>query len=424
MSYDDLATFTNIVTFDAWTQTTPYNAHDFVFTLTDDLHFILAYRRYMDYRDGATPYNDAVIKTLALLLLAPEYSNVGTTTQIAGVSCTFYVNWTTQTIGANITIILWNSNNTGTWLAANETLYNETIGAYSVWGNKTETLNTTAHHTVAWQQWAQDSNGVWNYTDIQNFTLLLVQSNVLLATVNITATMNRAIAIGNTFSQTIVVSATNIFTKHLNYLSSSTITITATNVFNKWLLTVLTESFEFDYALQRLIALGFSTTQIIISTVSFYSSNALNFLAIVTETPSLLSQLFFGKELAISNLATVIITALGSMSKGTFVPLSEFLATGTPELISQLFFGKELTFNNLASVIISSLGLMSKATFIPIWEFFETVVITPALSIIVPSTTTTPNTALVLAMFAVVMMFVTMAITLDHKHKKVDSSPE
>jgi hypothetical protein len=80
---------------------------------------------------------------------SPNYSHVGTTSNIAGTSSTFHTLWTAQTQEAYIVRIYFNSNNTGVWGASNVTVYNSATGAQTVWGNYTARLNVTSNIVVA-----------------------------------------------------------------------------------------------------------------------------------------------------------------------------------------------------------------------------------------------------------------------------------
>lgn len=133
---------------------------------------------------------------------------------------------------------------------------------------------------------------------------------------------------------------------------------------------------------------------------------------------------------------TTIQTGMGFQNLGTlaktvsdiFNTAYTFLSTGTLAKTgaSSISEGLLFTFTQTVSKVASSIATLEVGIVALVFEFLGTIgktaihygVFPP---ILVPGVT---NFALVLSMFAVVMMFVTLAITLDHRHKKVREPPE
>ncbi|RLI43658.1 hypothetical protein DRO59_00205 [Candidatus Bathyarchaeota archaeon] len=113
------------------------------------------------YLAGSSPYS-VKFSLYPAFPTAPQYSNVGVSTTVAGQDCTFSVKWTDA---ANMSGYIFGTNNTGTW-------QNDTWTAWSPvgtpkWSNVTKTLNSGDWDYITYQFWANNTNNLWNTTGLR-----------------------------------------------------------------------------------------------------------------------------------------------------------------------------------------------------------------------------------------------------------------
>jgi len=124
--------------------------------------------------------------------IPPSYSNIGTSTTLAGNSTTFHVFWQDD---VGLSGFIFGTNNTGPW--QNETWSDPWTGTpTSGWSNVTKTLNSTVGVTVKFQFWCNNTNGIWATTGTQfiitssgNITIEIDEISITSLRVNVGTTV-------------------------------------------------------------------------------------------------------------------------------------------------------------------------------------------------------------------------------------------
>jgi hypothetical protein len=93
----------------------------------------------------------------------PTYSNIGTSTTVAGQSCLFSCYWQDN---IELSGFIFSTNNTGQWL---NNSWSSLSGSAS-WANVTKTLNSTVGLVIGYRWYCNDTSDNWNHTGILTFT--------------------------------------------------------------------------------------------------------------------------------------------------------------------------------------------------------------------------------------------------------------
>ena len=94
---------------------------------------------------------------------APTYSNVGTSTAVAGRSSKFYAQWNDN---VGLSGFIFGTNNTGTWQNGTWT----PLAGTSAWSNVTKTLTSTIGTRVEYRFWCNDTSNNWADTGVRYVT--------------------------------------------------------------------------------------------------------------------------------------------------------------------------------------------------------------------------------------------------------------
>ena len=108
----------------------------------------------------------------------PTYSNVSSSSTVAGSSCTFSTLWTDD---VNVSGYIFESNNTGAFVNDTWTPFSNFVGPTSGYATVTKTLDNAIGDVVQWRFWCNDTNNKWNAVSMQSLfadtnTVLLVTS--------------------------------------------------------------------------------------------------------------------------------------------------------------------------------------------------------------------------------------------------------
>ena len=96
----------------------------------------------------------------------PTYSEVSSSSTVAGSSCTFSTLWADN---ANVSGYIFETNNTGTFVNDTWTRFSNFAGPTSSKATATKTLNNTIGDVVQWRFWCNDTNNKWNAVPMQSF---------------------------------------------------------------------------------------------------------------------------------------------------------------------------------------------------------------------------------------------------------------
>jgi len=127
-------------------------------TLNSTSNVVVQYRWYCN--DSANQWATTPIASLVTEAASniPVYSNAGTTSNINGSSCKFFVKWIDI---EGLSGFIFGTNNTGSWV--NETWFS--LSGVEDWSEVTKTLNETVGTLIQWQVWCNDTDNHWTATD-------------------------------------------------------------------------------------------------------------------------------------------------------------------------------------------------------------------------------------------------------------------
>jgi len=94
---------------------------------------------------------------------SPSYSNVSTSTTVAGAVCQFSCKWTDD---SGLSGYIFGCNNTGTWI--NETW--TSLSGTEAWANVTKTLDSTVGDTIQYRWWCNNTDDSWTFTPLYSLT--------------------------------------------------------------------------------------------------------------------------------------------------------------------------------------------------------------------------------------------------------------
>jgi peptidylprolyl isomerase len=96
----------------------------------------------------------------------PTYSDVSSSTTVAGSNCIFSTVWTDA---ANVSGYIFETNNTGTFINDTWTPFSDFVSPTSANATVTETLDNTIGDVVQWTFWCNNTNNRWNAVPMQSF---------------------------------------------------------------------------------------------------------------------------------------------------------------------------------------------------------------------------------------------------------------
>ena len=102
----------------------------------------------------------------------PTFSNVGTSTSLAGQSCGFDC---LISDNVNISTFVFGTNNTGTWTNDTAIAFSNFFNTTAAWANVTKTLNGTVGDVVSYVWYANDTSNNWSSSDQYSLTASALQ---------------------------------------------------------------------------------------------------------------------------------------------------------------------------------------------------------------------------------------------------------
>jgi cyclophilin family peptidyl-prolyl cis-trans isomerase len=96
----------------------------------------------------------------------PTYSDVLSSSTVAGSSCTFSALWADD---VNVSGYIFETNNTGTFVNDSWTPFSNFVSSTSSIATVTKTLDNTIGDVVQWRFWCNDTSNNWNVVSMQSF---------------------------------------------------------------------------------------------------------------------------------------------------------------------------------------------------------------------------------------------------------------